>query len=75
MLKNVFMSGKMRTKKMSKKFFKINGIIETPNEIDVDVFCDKFIDFVESNGWIYGGGFCEVDENGDDVALNEGKNE
>jgi len=50
---------------MSKEI-EIGGCIEVPEEITVDDVCDAFIDFVESNGWFFGGGFHEVtDENVD----------
>ena len=40
-------------------------------DMDVDIVCDKFIEFVESNGWSYGSGFCEVDEAGNEIGQNK----
>lgn len=40
--------------------FEINGCIEVPMELSEDEFWDKFIDFVESNNWYFGGGIREI---------------
>lgn len=37
----------------------INGCVDVPDEVTVDEFLDKFIDFIESNGWYFGGGVNE----------------
>ncbi|MBA4543060.1 MULTISPECIES: hypothetical protein [Thermoactinomyces] len=34
-------------------------------DIDHDEFLDKFIAFVEENGWLFGGGTKRIDEDGD----------
>lgn len=36
---------------------KIQGCITVPEEISIDNIIDKFITFVESNGWSFGGGY------------------
>ncbi|WP_172249972.1 50S ribosome-binding protein YggL [Saccharibacillus deserti] len=36
-------------------------------DVDHDEFLDKFIDFVESNGWSFGGGTKQVDEEGNNL--------
>lgn len=36
-------------------------------DIDHDVFLDKFIEFVEANGWMFGGGSQQIDEDGNPV--------
>jgi hypothetical protein len=43
-----------------RKEFKINGCVEVPPEMTMDEFCDAFIEFVESKGWNFGGGFNEI---------------
>jgi hypothetical protein len=52
------------------KGIEISGSIYAENgEIDHDEFTDKFIDFIESNGWYFGGGTKQVDEEG--IMINE----
>lgn len=43
-----------------RKEIEINGCVEVPPEITMDEFCDAFIEFVESKGWYFGGGFNEI---------------
>lgn len=43
-----------------RKEFEINGCIEVPSEVTEDDFLKKFIDFVESNNWVFGGGIKEI---------------
>lgn len=46
----------------------IDGCVFADNgDIDLDDFLDKFIEFVESNGWHYGGGTNQVDEDGNNI--------
>ena len=48
----------------------IDGCIFANDEnanIDPDEFWDAFIEFVESNGWHFGGGIKQVDEDGEAV--------
>ena len=42
------------------KEIEINGCVEVPPEITMDEFCDAFIEFIESKGWYFGGGFREI---------------
>jgi len=39
---------------------RIDGVVDGPK--DDDEFLDKFIEFVEANGWTFGGGVKELDE-------------
>lgn len=39
-----------------KKEIKIDGCVVIPEHITHDEFLEKFINFVESNGWYFGGG-------------------
>ncbi len=56
---------------MSKEI-EIGGCIEVPNEITIDEVTDAFIDFIESKGWHFGGGFHEItDENTDSKKLDK----
>ena len=43
-----------------RKEIEINGCIEIPPEMTMDVFTDAFIEWVESKGWFFGGGFREI---------------
>ena len=43
-----------------RKEIEINGCVEIPPEMTMDDFTDEFIRFVESKGWIFGGGFQEI---------------
>ncbi|MNP55403.1 hypothetical protein D3C76_1500480 [compost metagenome] len=48
-----------------KKGIEISGtIFATEGDIDHDEFLDKFIEFVESNGWEFGGGGKLIGEDG-----------
>lgn len=42
---------------MDRKEIEINGCIEISNDATMDEVINKFIEFVESNGWYFGGGF------------------
>ena len=42
-----------------RKEIEINGCIEIPPETTIDEVCDAFIEWVESKGWFFGGGFRE----------------
>lgn len=44
------------------KEFEINGCIEVCPEVTEDEFWEKFIDFVEANGWYFGGGIKEIQD-------------
>ncbi len=39
------------------KLVEIGSCIEIPSDVETDFVIDKFIDFVENNGWTFGGGF------------------
>ena len=43
-----------------RKEIEINGCIEIPPEMTMDEFCDAFIEWVDSKGWLFGGGFREI---------------
>lgn len=38
----------------------INGCLSVPEDADFDEITNLFLDFVESHGWYYGGGFSEI---------------
>ena len=44
-------------------FIKIEGVVETPPEVDADRFCQMFINWIESLGYLYGGGIAPYEEN------------
>ena len=43
-----------------RKEIEINGCVEIPCEISIDEFTDAFIEWIESKGWYFGGGFHEL---------------
>lgn len=43
-----------------RKEFEIQGCIEVPAEVSKDDFIDKFLGFIESNNWWFGGGIREI---------------
>ena len=45
------------------KEFKLEGCVNVPHNIKEDDIIKRFIEFVEENGWSFGGGVKEVDEN------------
>ena len=42
--------------KENTNLIKIDGVVETPPEVDSDVFCQMFINWIESLGYAFGGG-------------------
>ena len=40
-----------------RKEIEINGCVEISCEISIDEFTDAFIEWIESKGWHFGGGF------------------
>jgi len=44
------------------KEIEINGCVSVPENCSVDDFYDKFIDFIENNYWLFGGGIKEYKE-------------
>ena len=40
----------------------IKGCVEVQDKITVDEFSEKFIDFLESNGWYFGGSIDKYNE-------------
>ena len=43
-----------------RKEFEIQGCVEVPIELSEDEFYNKFITFIESNNWSFGGGINEI---------------
>lgn len=43
-----------------RKEFEIHGCIEVADDLSEEVFWNKFIDFIESNDWTFGGGINEI---------------
>ena len=43
-----------------RKEIEIRGCVEISPEMDMDRFADEFIQWVESKGWSFGGGFREI---------------
>ena len=46
---------------MITKVFEISGCIEVPKDVTDEVIFEKFIEFKESNGWVFGGGISEYE--------------
>ncbi len=42
------------------KEIEINGCVEVPPEMTMDEFTRIFLEFIESKGWYFGGGFNEI---------------
>ena len=42
------------------KTIEIQGCVTVTGEVTEDEFMDKFIEFIESNGWYFGGGVKEI---------------
>lgn len=38
----------------------MQGCLTIPDDVDYDKVTDMFLEFIESHGWIYGGGFTEI---------------
>ena len=38
----------------------MQGCLTIPDDVDYDKVTDMFLEFVESQGWTYGGGFTEI---------------
>lgn len=49
------------------KYFDISGVIETPDNVTFDQINNEFIEFIESKGYSFGGGFGEIDEDGNEI--------
>lgn len=43
-----------------RKEIEINGCVEVPPEMTMDEFARVFLEFTESKGWYFGGGFNEI---------------
>ncbi len=43
-----------------RKEIEINGCVEVPPEMTMDEFAHVFLEFIESKGWYFGGGFNEI---------------
>ena len=48
-----------------RKEIEINGCVEILCEISIDEFTDAFIEWIESKGWYFGGGFQEITDKDD----------
>lgn len=45
-----------------RKEFEIQGCVEVPETLSYDEFYDAFIEFIEQNGWSFGGGINEIND-------------
>lgn len=43
-------------------FIQIGGVVETPPEIDEDIFSQQFINWIESMGYYFGGGISNAND-------------
>jgi len=50
---------------MEQSGIELNMFIET--KVSLDTFSDLFIDWVESHGWLCGGGMTALDEEGNEM--------
>lgn len=44
----------------------INGCVKAEDTVDLNLFSEKFIDFLESDGWYFGGSIDEYKEDTDE---------
>jgi len=44
------------------RLIEINGVAEIPPSVSLDQFSDMFIQFIESHGWYFGGGYKDITE-------------
>jgi hypothetical protein len=51
----------------NRRYIEINGIVEVSPDIDGDTFTDMFLGWIESNGWYFGSGIGEVNEEGEPI--------
>lgn len=49
------------------KEIEISGCVTLPKEVTQEEFVNKFLSWVEENGWQFGGGTTELNENGEPV--------
>ena len=49
-------------KEHTRKEIEVHGCISVPSGISEDEVSDKFIEFIEEQGWFFGGGFRMVDD-------------
>ena len=45
---------------MDEKEIEISGCLTVPSDVTKDEVIDAFIDWAESKGWLFGGGFREL---------------
>ena len=53
------------------KEFEIYGCIETPADVDMDRISEEFIQWIESKGWFFGGGFRELKDEPESMEASE----
>jgi len=42
------------------RLIEINGVAEIHPSVSLDQFSDMFIEFIESHGWFFGGGYKDI---------------
>lgn len=53
------------------KYYTINLTVSTQDNINLETFTDVIMDTIEKEDWTCGGGFCEVDEEGNPIKSEE----
>jgi len=53
------------------KYYKIEGVIEIPDNIDLDYISDMLTDNLDEVNGFFGGGIKEVDSEGNDIINNQ----
>lgn len=48
--------------KVEEKEVVINGCVSLPEYVSVDAFVDSFINWIEYNGWSFGGGIYDYED-------------
>ncbi len=50
----------MKKSEQARKEIEIQGCVEIPPDMTIDEFTNTFIQWIESKGWFFGGGFKEI---------------
>lgn len=58
-IERVLMESKI---KVEEKEIVINGCVSLPEYVTVDAFVDSFINWIEYNGWSFGGGIYDYED-------------
>jgi len=52
---------------MNKKYIDIKGVVELPDKYSFNQAIDDFLKYLRNRDCTFGGGFVEIDENGNEI--------